>query len=442
MQGDKLKLAAVGDCQISTKHSTCKDKAFLDVVTLIREADVAYANLEHLIHNYGPECYPAYKTGGTFTRAPLYAVDEFKWMGFDVVSTATNHAYDYMAGGIKETNDNLEKGDLPHAGIGNNLAEARATAFVDSSEGRVGLISVAIGSELNWMATDARRDMQGKPGINLIRASKVYTLDEASFRELKTVLNKVQPLGIMRGKTIPEDAESFEVNMGDNLAGILTTKFILGEKIDAGSVCYERDVRGNLAIIDDAKRQSDWVFVSCHHHLTDALNGEVPSKAVQLFAHQCIDAGADGFLGSGPHQIQGIEIYKGRPIFYGIPDFIQQRDLMPKNPQIFYEGFGLDFENTPMDAMDERARTVFSRLYQHTAHAEGGVAVSVFDKLEVVDIKLYPVDLGFKKPRWQFGRPKLAEGELSEKIIRRWAELSKPFGTKIDYENGVGIVKL
>lgn len=42
---------------------------------------------------------------------------------------------------------------------------------------------------------------------------------------------------------------------------------------------------------------------------------------------------ADGFLGSGSHQIQGIEIYKGKPIFYSLPDFIQQHDLIPKTPR-------------------------------------------------------------------------------------------------------------
>jgi hypothetical protein len=95
-----------------------------------------------------------------------------------------------------------------------------------------------------------------------------------------------------------------------------------------------------------------------------------------------------------------------------------------------------------MDAMDERARTVFSRLYQHTAHAEGEVPISTFENHEVVDSKLYLVFLGFRKPRWQFGRPKLAEGELAEKIIGRWVELSKTFGTKIDFVDGVEKVRL
>jgi hypothetical protein len=203
-----------------------------------------------------------------------------------------------------------------------------------------------------------------------------------------------------------------------------------------------KDLEGNLDVIDDAKRQADWVFVACHHHHTDGTNGQIPPKAVQSFAHACIDAGAHGLFGSGPHQIQGIEIYNGKPIFYSFPDFIQQRDLMPKLPQTFYENLGMGFENTPMDAMDERAKTVFARLYQDPAHSESGIAVSRFKKHEVVEIKLYPADLGLGKPRWQFGRPKLADRTLGEKIILRWAKLSEQFGTKIELKDGVGEVKL
>jgi len=443
MQGEELTIAGVGDCQISTRHSPCKEKAFLDAIRLLQEADVAYANLEHLVHNYEPECYPGHRSGGTYTRAPPHVIEELKWMGIDVVSCATNHAYDYTSGGIKETIKNLDAYGLPHSGIGVNLAEARAPAFVDSRQGRIGLISVGVGCDLAGMATDARRDIQGKPGLNLLRISREYTLDPQTFNAMRNLLNKLQPFGLLgRGEPIPDDAKSFDVMMGRSLDGVTGTRFVLGDKMSIASVCHKKDLEGNLDVIDDAKRQADWVFVACHHHHTDGTNGQIPPKAVQSFAHACIDAGADGVFGSGPHQIQGIEIYNGKPIFYSFPDFIQQRDLMPKLPQTFYENLGMGFENTPMDAMDERAKTVFARLYQDPAHSESGIAVSRFRKHQVVEIKLYPVDLGLGKPRWQFGRPKLADRTLGEKIILRWAKLSEQFGTKIELKDGVGEVKL
>jgi hypothetical protein len=40
------------------------------------------------------------------------------------------------------------------------------------------------------------------------------------------------------------------------------------------------------------------------------------------------------------------------------------------------------------------------------------------------------------------GRPMLAEPELGKKIINDLVKLSEPFGTKIQYRNGVGYVEL
>jgi len=165
--------------------------------------------------------------------------------------------------------------------------------------------------------------MQGKPGINLLRVSKVYTLDSQTFNTLKEVVNRLQPLGILgRNEPIPDDVTEFELLMGQSLRGVLKTRFVLGDSLEVASIDYKRDVEGNLQVIDDAKRQADWVFVACHHHLTDGLDGQIPSKAVRDFAHACIDSGADGWFGSGPHQIQGIEIYNDKPIFYSLGNFI------------------------------------------------------------------------------------------------------------------------
>ncbi len=47
-----------------------------------------------------------------------------------------------------------------------------------------------------------------------------------------------------------------------------------------------------------------------------------------------------------------------------------------------------------------------------------------------------------REPRAQSGLPMLAEPDLAEKLIEYMGELSEPFGTNIEYENGVGLVKL
>jgi len=62
---------------------------------------------------------------------------------------------------------------------------------------------------------------------------------------------------------------------------------------------------------------------------------------------------------------------------------------------------------------------------------------------ELVEFKLYPVDVSMvREPRAQSGLPMLAEGDAGKKLIEYVGELSAPFGTNIQYDNGVGLVKL
>ena len=58
---------------------------------------------------------------------------------------------------------------------------------------------------------------------------------------------------------------------------------------------------------------------------------------------------------------------------------------------------------------------------------------------EVAEIRLYPIELGWKAARSQRGTPRLAPEALGRKIIEHLAELSEPFGTRIVYEDGTGV---
>ena len=50
--------------------------------------------------------------------------------------------------------------------------------------------------------------------------------------------------------------------------------------------------------------------------------------------------------------------------------------------------------------------------------------------------------LGQKDSRSQRGLPRLAEGDEAKAILSHLKDLSEPYGTKIQAENGVGRVKL
>jgi poly-gamma-glutamate synthesis protein (capsule biosynthesis protein) len=76
------------------------------------------------------------------------------------------------------------------------------------------------------------------------------------------------------------------------------------------------------ALVDDVRRaraRCDLLTVSMHWGL-NGVTGTIPDYEIDV-AHAAIDAGADVIHGSGPHRLKGIEVYKGRPIFYSLGNF-------------------------------------------------------------------------------------------------------------------------
>jgi poly-gamma-glutamate synthesis protein (capsule biosynthesis protein) len=160
------------------------------------------------------------------------------------------------------------------------------------------------------------------------------------------------------------------------------------------------------------------------------------------FAHQCIDAGADIFAGHGPHVFMGVEIYHGKPIFHSLGNLIFQNDTLRHIPANPYERFGIDPYGTPSDFFDLRSGNDTKGHAATPESLQTAVAVCEFGNRALRQIKLYPVDLGFGRPRSQRGRPILADADTGKKIIERIARLSKSFDTRIQPSEGFGIVQV
>lgn len=83
--------------------------------------------------------------------------------------------------------------------------------------------------------------------------------------------------------------------------------------------------------IESLRKEVDILMVSLHWGIEESF--EITENQVE-FAHNLIDNGVDVILGHHPHQFQGIEIYKGKPIFYSLGNFIfDQND--PENQEAF-----------------------------------------------------------------------------------------------------------
>ncbi len=417
--------ALTGDSIITQKISVFSEPEFLGMIDTIRSADAAYTNLEMLFHDYEP--FPSAESGGTYMRADPALLKDLLWAGFDMVSLANNHAIDYGIEGLRINRDWVKKSGLTFAGVGDNLPLARAPGFLDSGIGRVALISCASTFPSFGFAGPARPDVHGRPGLNPLRFSTVYRLDAEGMEALRLVQSKLS--GGRGGGRGGSNSLTFQGN-----------RFELDEKPGRSTVPNEQDLAELTASIRAAKKQAVWVIVAVHSHESAAGNRERPSEFFETFARAAVDSGADMIVGTGSHVLWGVEIYKGRPIFYGLGDFIFQNETVEFLPAENYLPYRLGPEATPADFSDRRYSNdtrgfpVDEKIWQSV------IALPMFrgDKLE--RIELLPITLGQKKPRPLRGRPLPAAAEEARLIMERLANLSSAYGTKVVFQDGKGII--
>lgn len=431
----RFSMALTGDSFITTRISCYNEADFTELFDLIRNQDFGFTNLEVLLNDY--KGIPAAESGGTYAGAPTALAKEIKWAGFHMVSRANNHSLDYSYEGLRITSRTLDEHGISHAGVGETLAEARSPAYMDFPFGRVALLS-ASSTFASWgRAGDSRPDFQGRPGLSPLRYVTKYHVTAEQINSLRQIESA---LGLRQIKERLK-ASGFAKPEEDTEFSFLGLQFVESDVPGIHSEPNEKDVREIVKWIKDARRQADWVLFSLHAHEAQ-LERELPAEFIVTFARKCIDAGVDIFIGHGPHVLRGIEIYKGKPIFYSLGNFIFQNDLVYKHPQEIYDRYSLPLDATPADIYDTRSKNDTVGFPSDPAYWESVLAVVVFEERSPKRIDLFPLTLGFGKPRPQRGRPFLARGEEAVRILRRLQGLSEPFGTAIEIEGEKGIIRI
>jgi poly-gamma-glutamate synthesis protein (capsule biosynthesis protein) len=422
--GDRpVTFALTGDSIITQKVSVFSEPDYLRLIETIRAADVAYTNLEMLFHDYEP--YPSAESGGTYMRADPSLLKDILWAGFDMVSLANNHAVDYGIEGLRISRDWVKKSGLTFAGVGDNLPLARAPGYLDSAAGRVALISCASTYPSFGLAGPDRPDVHGRPGLNPLRFRSVYKLDAEGMAALSTVQSK---LAGGRGRGGAANSITFQGN-----------RFELADKPGTETIPNDQDLAEITSSVRSAKRQADWVVVTVHSH-ESAGGRDFPAQFFVTFAHAVVDAGADMVIGTGPHILKGIEIYKGRPVFYSLGDFIFQNETVLYLPGENYLQQRLGVDATPAEFNDSRSANDTRSFPADAQIWLSVVALPAFRGGKLEKIELLPITLGQKKPRTQRGRPLPATGEEAQQIIKRVTDLSAPYGTKVLFQNGRGLI--
>jgi poly-gamma-glutamate capsule biosynthesis protein CapA/YwtB (metallophosphatase superfamily) len=168
---DTLTLLFVGDIMLDrgvewhAKQHNDWGWPFRSIAHVLQDADLVFGNLESVISNKGT------KQGSIYSfRANPKTLGALKFAGFDIVSVANNHSFDYGADALLDSIQRLAQAGITSAGAGNNQTEARAPALKTIQGTTIAILAYsAVGSPL-WQAS------QFTPGIAWMDASLLLEL--------------------------------------------------------------------------------------------------------------------------------------------------------------------------------------------------------------------------------------------------------------------------
>jgi len=423
-----LSVALAGD-MIGPSHpmNRLSDPQFAQVADLFRNADVGFANQEGSIFDlWSFAGYAAAENGGGEPVQPPAYAREIRDMGISLVSKANNHVTDWGTAGLLETLENLNRAGIVWAGAGLSASAARGPAYLSTANGPVALVATASTFPPMSVAGDSlvRKGIttRPRPGISALHAHEVRLLPPAMFASVREAAG---PLAISEGASI---------RISDQL-------FAQDKHIGTRWEMQHSDEGAILDAIAEASTRSKLVLFSIHAHETagdedtpppipfqpmvlhkanEAPSPNHPRQAgflVDLF-HAAIDVGADVVVRHGPHVISGIEIYKGKPIFYGLGS-------------LFLDFGGRRVLHTPAG----------EELIVPESWQESFVPVCVFRNQRLQAIKLYPIEID-PNAGDRSGVPSIAANQHGRAILERLKELSAAYGTKVEISDGVGVVRL
>ena len=390
-----------------------------------KRADLGFANQEGSIfeiRNF--RGFPAAENGGGYPLQPPSFARDIKTMGISLVSKANNHATDWGSEGLAETLGWLAASGIVAGGAGEGLDKARAPVYLDTVKGKVALVDTA--STFSPMAVAGppvmrfNTNSRPRPGIaplHVREVGRVTPLQLAALRRDAGALNL--------------SGDGHEVRLGDQ---IFSDRLGPRWEMDGG------DESAILASLKEARAKARFVLFSIHAHQTggpDEAGAPGRSRSmVQRLAdeaaspsdprpadfepalfHAAIDAGADAVVRTGSHVLGGIEIYKGKPIFYSLGS-------------LFFDFRGRRSFTGPTGKTVSFPDGYFETVIPLTRYKNG----------KVDEIRLYPFVIEVStKPTG--GIPQPATPDQAKKILGNLKTMSAAFGTKISIENGVGVIK-
>ncbi len=153
----------------------------------------------------------------------------------------------------------------------------------------------------------------------------VFDLGANGLRQSLEILGGAGIAAIGAGADPHEARKPFIQTVRGLKVGVVAFAEMLNHRPDQGAAVarLQDDAVGEVRAL---KGQVDVTIVSVHwgeqfkdHH----------DRNQTLIARRLIDAGADAIIGHHSHTLQAVEIYRGRPVFYSLGNFIWGRQTSP-----------------------------------------------------------------------------------------------------------------
>ena len=358
-------IAIVGD--IFLQDSPPQSSALDAVAQLLQSADIAFGNLEAPVSDRGTAVEKWINM-----RMPPELLSEVQDIGFTMLTIANNHMMDYGELAFIDTLNHLDDHQMAYVGAGLNLQQAWQAKILPVDGVQIAFVGAA--STLGPGSAAA----ENRPGVAPIHVAESYHVDAAASME--------QP----------------------GSAPYVFTR------------AWPEDLDRAVQVIEQAAQAADFVVAALHWGVPPAWRSRFQDSLADYqveVGHALIEAGADVIIGHHPHSVQAVEVYRGKPIFYSLGNFLFHHSQQSAQRTIVNR-------NAPYVL-----RPVRDRIWSETI-----ILVVNVDEFEPAAYVMHPVLLD------EAGNPALLQGSEARALIERLGEMSP--NANIQFHDGLGVLLL
>jgi poly-gamma-glutamate capsule biosynthesis protein CapA/YwtB (metallophosphatase superfamily) len=295
--GKQVTILLLGDINIQQRADPAD--AFRNVRATLNGADLVYGNLEGLLlKSEGPDKDLPDKNGWQHIGPEI--VQALKAGNIRAVGVANNVAYG--PAGIMKSLAVLDANGIVYTGAGTNIDQAHRPAIATARGVKIGFLQYTA----KWYAQDQQIATATRPGVARIMSRDGVAVDESDRNRMRDDIRHLRPL---------VDILVVSSHNRDGMGHALPPELTAESRPKTAAKESEGDKSSLYSPIPLGPQFSQ----------TEAYQ--------RTLAHEAIDAGADIVYGHGSHVLQGVEVYKGKPVLYCLGNFAMDWIRMSPNKE-------------------------------------------------------------------------------------------------------------